>query len=86
MNANLLDSVAGKTAQNMSSMLQDVNADRPTEIDYINGYIVKRGEELGVHTPLHEFLVRQVKSRCVFTEMDVNKLLAGYDAVKEENQ
>ncbi len=34
-----------------ASMLQDVEARRPTEIDYLNGGIVRFGKELGVATP-----------------------------------
>ena len=34
-----------------ASMLQDVEARRPTEIDYLNGGIVSFGKELGVPTP-----------------------------------
>jgi 2-dehydropantoate 2-reductase len=37
-----------------ASMLQDVEARRPTEIDYLNGGIVRFGRELGVPTPLNE--------------------------------
>jgi 2-dehydropantoate 2-reductase len=36
-----------------ASMLQDVEARRPTEIDYLNGGIVRFGEEHGVPTPLN---------------------------------
>ena len=36
------------------SMLQDVLARRPTEIDVLNGGIVREGERAGVPTPLHE--------------------------------
>lgn len=35
------------------SMLQDVMASRPTEIDQLNGGIVRFGEELGIATPLN---------------------------------
>jgi 2-dehydropantoate 2-reductase len=36
-----------------ASMLQDVEARRPTEVDYLNGGIVRFGEEHGVPTPLN---------------------------------
>lgn len=36
-----------------ASMLQDVEAKRPTEIDYLNGGIVRFGSEHGVETPLN---------------------------------
>ncbi|WP_319005147.1 ketopantoate reductase family protein [Acuticoccus sediminis] len=32
----------------MSSTAQDLMRGRPSEIDYLNGYVVRRGEELGV--------------------------------------
>ena len=57
--------VAAKTAKNTSSMLQDVRAGRATEIDYINGYIVKRGEEIGVDVRFNERLVEMVKEKRV---------------------
>jgi 2-dehydropantoate 2-reductase len=44
-----------------ASMLQDVEARRPTEIDYLNGGIVRAGREHGVPTPLHEAIQALVK-------------------------
>jgi 2-dehydropantoate 2-reductase len=54
--------VAKLTAQNTSSMLQDVQAGRPTEIDYINGYFVAQGKKLGLPWKYHAEMVERVKS------------------------
>jgi 2-dehydropantoate 2-reductase len=44
-----------------ASMLQDVEARRPTEVDYLNGGIVRFGLEHGVPTPLNEAIWALVK-------------------------
>ncbi|HEV2387878.1 MAG TPA: ketopantoate reductase family protein [Candidatus Acidoferrales bacterium] len=44
-----------------SSMLQDVEAGRPTEVDFMNGAIVREGERMGVPTPLNRALWALVK-------------------------
>jgi 2-dehydropantoate 2-reductase len=44
-----------------ASMLQDVEARRSTEIDYLNGGIVRFGREHGVPTPLNEAIWALVK-------------------------
>jgi 2-dehydropantoate 2-reductase len=44
-----------------ASMLQDVEARRVTEIDYLNGGIVRFGREHGVPTPLNEAILALVK-------------------------
>jgi 2-dehydropantoate 2-reductase len=44
-----------------ASMLQDVEARRPTEIDYLNGGIVRFGEQHGVPTPLNRAIWALVK-------------------------
>ena len=53
--------VCRATAENISSMLQDVRQQRPTEIDAINGAIVEHGHRLQVPVPVNELLVRKVK-------------------------
>jgi 2-dehydropantoate 2-reductase len=44
-----------------ASMLQDVEARRRTEVDYLNGGIARFGRELGVPTPLHDAVTALVK-------------------------
>jgi len=48
--------VAGATAQNRCSMLQDVMAGRQTEIDELCGAVVSLGESVGVPTPRNAML------------------------------
>jgi 2-dehydropantoate 2-reductase len=45
------EEVASKTADNHSSMLQDVLRGAPTEIDAICGAVVKIGQKYGISTP-----------------------------------
>lgn len=45
------EDVARKTANNHSSMFQDIRRGAPTEIDAICGAITQTGEKLGVSTP-----------------------------------
>jgi 2-dehydropantoate 2-reductase len=44
-----------------ASMLQDVEARRPTEVDWLNGGIVRVGREHGVPTPLNDAIWALVK-------------------------
>lgn len=53
--------VARVTAANMSSMLQDVQRRRPTEIDFINGYMSRLGAKYGVPTPSNDMLLHLIK-------------------------
>lgn len=56
------ESVCRATAANVSSMLQDVLSQRRTEIDFINGVIVKEGSKLGLPTPVNVALTNLVKA------------------------
>ena len=54
--------VVGLKYKNLkSSSLQSLRRGRPTEIDYFNGYISKKGDEVGVDTPINDAVTRMVK-------------------------
>ena len=44
-----------------SSSLQSLERGRPTEIDYFNGFIAQKGEELGVDCPINRRLTVMIK-------------------------
>jgi 2-dehydropantoate 2-reductase len=54
--------VAGRTASNHSSMLQDIRRGAPTEIDAISGAIANEGESLGIWTPVNWVLWHLVRA------------------------
>ena len=56
-----LRQVAGATAGNRCSMLQDVMAGRKTEIDELCGAVVSQGESVGVPTPRNAMLQALVR-------------------------
>ena len=59
----VLEKIAGKggTAEAKSSLCTDLLNKRPTEVDFINGSIVRLGREHGVPTPVNDTLVAVVK-------------------------
>lgn len=57
-----VEAVCEATANNVSSMLQDVLKKKRTEIDSINGIIVRQAEELGLAVPVNMMLVDLVKT------------------------
>lgn len=58
-----VDQVIESTAENISSMLQDVRAQRHTEIDYITGYLLKRARAHGISVPENARLYDMVKRK-----------------------
>jgi 2-dehydropantoate 2-reductase len=57
-----VEAVCEATEENQSSMLQDVLKKQKTEVDYINGVIVRLGQELGIAVPVNAFLLDLVRS------------------------
>lgn len=53
--------VVEKTADNKNSMLQDILNRKITEIDFLNGRILKYAAELGVKVPVNEILTYLIK-------------------------
>ena len=60
-----MDAAVRKIAQTMqsqySSTAQDLARGKRTEIDYLNGFVVRRGEALGVATPVNRAMWALVK-------------------------
>jgi 2-dehydropantoate 2-reductase len=58
-----VNQVIDLTAENISSMLQDIRALRHTEIDYITGFLLKRARAHGIPVPENTRLYEQVKRK-----------------------
>ncbi|MCL2617052.1 MAG: hypothetical protein FWD96_05350, partial [Defluviitaleaceae bacterium] len=73
-------------ANTKASMLQDLEKGRKTEIDYINGFVAKKGREVGVETPFNDKVVEMVKkqeaSGKVNTFDDLSEFLPLLEAAK----
>ena len=57
-----VEAVCEATSENISSMLQDILRKKRTEVDFINGVIVRQGQELGIPVPANLMLVDLVKT------------------------
>ena len=68
-----VEAVCEATSGNVSSMLQDVLRKRRTEIDFINGVIVRQGQELGISVPVNALLLDLVKTIEASYNLVVNK-------------
>lgn len=56
-------SVIASTAQNVSSMLQDIRSQRRTEIEYITGYLLQRARAQGIAVPENARLYELIKRK-----------------------
>ena len=53
--------IAKRTSENKNSMLQDILNGMATEIDFINGRVLKYAKELGIKVPINELLTHLIK-------------------------
>jgi len=59
----LVKDVINGTAKNRSSMLQDIQKGKSTEIEYINGYLLKQAKALGIPAPENQKIYDAVLKR-----------------------
>jgi 2-dehydropantoate 2-reductase len=45
----------------LSSTAQDMARRKPTEIEHLNGFVARRGRELGIPTPVNQALYALVR-------------------------
>ena len=57
-----VDRIATSMPGQVSSTCQDLRRGKPTEIDHLNGYVVRQGDRLGVPVPLNRALHALVKA------------------------
>lgn len=60
--------------ESKSSMLQDIEAGRKTEIDNINGYLVSQAKQLGLPYANNDSIVKMVKQRRVIRNDQISSL------------
>ena len=59
---NAIHSLLEKAGPSKASMLQDFEAGRRTEVDVINGAVLKAADEQGIDVPINRALLRLVKA------------------------
>ncbi len=59
----MIDFACAEHRYHQPSMLQDIRANRHTEIDALNGYIVRMAENLGIDVPLNRLIYGLVLAR-----------------------
>lgn len=68
--ADTVLALADTMPRQYSSTAQDLARGKPTEIDYLNGYVVRKGAELGIPTPANLALRVMVKLREASRQQD----------------
>ena len=59
--SKLLDMGFANHRATKPSMWQDIEKGRKTEIDFVNGYVVRKGKEVGLKTPANELVTKVVR-------------------------
>jgi 2-dehydropantoate 2-reductase len=69
---NIIISVLKKSGENTSSMLQDVRSGRQTDIEFYNGYLVRRAKELGIDCLRNEMFLHLVRGKLAIKDREEN--------------
>ena len=59
--SKLLDFAFANHRPTKPSMWQDIEKGRKTEVDFVNGYVVRKGKEVGLKTPANEMVTKIIK-------------------------
>ena len=73
----VVDDAIWVTRENRSSMLQDVEAGRETEVRWISGWVVEKGKELGVECKVNARVVELIGRGFPKEEEDLERLFQG---------
>lgn len=57
----MIETINKLDPQGKTSMLQDIEAKRKTEVEYFSGHIIQMGKELGIPTPVNQKLLEDIK-------------------------
>ncbi|KAL8840266.1 MAG: hypothetical protein Q9176_003958 [Flavoplaca citrina] len=68
---------ANQTAENISSMRQDMLNGRRTEIDHINGYIVEQGAQFGVDCSMNQMMVQLINEKRKLADAEIPEIFSG---------
>jgi 2-dehydropantoate 2-reductase len=73
----LMEFAFAKHGATKPSMWQDIEKGRKTEVDFVNGYVVRKGKEVGVRTPANELVTNVIK------QIEVGKKSPDLENIKE---
>jgi 2-dehydropantoate 2-reductase len=68
-----VEAVAAATADNISSMLQDIRRGAPTEIDAMCGAVLRAGMSVNLKTPVNEIMLLLIQARESITRIIENE-------------
>lgn len=72
------------TPQSISPMLKSIQAARYTEIDFVNGYIVRRGEEMGIKCLMNYLVANIVKARGILEANRISGMMPLQRRIEDE--